>query len=105
MVYKDGGIHGRLLLLVVAATLLCAVALWALPADAQPDSLAIDQGPITDIYISPRHGSAAPPAAPAYNLLDEIKRAQAFLQNRSVGYIKQSGKRKVTIVDRRGRKS
>lgn len=104
MVYKDGGMHGRLLLLVVAATLLCAVAWGPLPAHAQPDSLAIDQGPITDIYISPRQGPPAPLAAPAYNLLDEIKRAQAFLQDRSVGYIKQSGKRKVTIVDRRGRK-
>jgi hypothetical protein len=109
----DNVVHGtgrrlwRPLLLILPAALLWLVP--SRPAFAQEPASLPDgaQSLIDSIYNYPQQGAPAGPAAvvkPAFNILDEIKRAQAFLKGRTAGYARQFSKRKVTIVDRRGRK-
>jgi len=101
---KAGGLRRWMFPVVVAATLLCLSPWRPAPVLGQTELTEPEQNQIIERYITPRPGEAPVIAAPPFSILDEIKRAQEFLRGKSAGYGKQFTRRKVTIVDRRGRK-
>jgi hypothetical protein len=105
VLYGAGRRLRRLLLLIVAAALL--VPLCPARAQGPAELLDVEQNLIDDLYSPPHQGvriGGGAAVKPVFNILDEIRRAQAFLKGRSAGYARQFSKRKVTIVGRRGKK-
>jgi len=91
------------MLVFLFATLLCVILPFPLAVQSAAETIDMEQqGTVAQETPSgPVEGDIMPPA---FNLLDEIRRAQEFLQNKSAGYGQRYCKTKVTFVDKRGRK-